>query len=107
RPPRRLNPAIPADLETIVLKAMAKGAEERYATAQDLAADLRRFLECKPIQARRPTALERTAKWARRHKGVVLTAVAILLLAAVGLGVSTMRLAQEEWKTWAAYEQVK
>jgi serine/threonine protein kinase len=107
RPPRRFNPAIPADLETIVLKAMAKGVEERYATAQELAEDLRRFLECKPILARRPTPLERTAKWARRHKGMVLTAVVVLLLLAVGFGVSTALIAQEERKTWAAYEQVK
>ena len=56
-PPRRLNPAIPRDLETIVLKAMAKEPESRYATAQELADDLRRFLEHKPIQARRPTLL--------------------------------------------------
>ena len=55
RPPRRFNPAVPADLETIVLKAMAKEPVERYATAQELADDLRRFLEHRPILARRPT----------------------------------------------------
>src|SRR5262249_18518322 len=48
-PPRRRNPAIPAELETVVLKAMAKSSEERYSTAQELADDLRRFLEDKPI----------------------------------------------------------
>ena len=52
RPPRRLNKAIPAELETIVLKAMAKNPAERYATAQELADDLRRFLDDKPIRAR-------------------------------------------------------
>src|SRR5262249_22289063 len=45
RPPRHLNRTVPAELETIVLKAMAKTADERYATAQELADDLRRFLE--------------------------------------------------------------
>jgi serine/threonine protein kinase len=66
RPPGRVNPAIPAELETIVLKAMAKNAEERYATAQELADDLRRFQEDKPIKAKRPALAMRFRKWARR-----------------------------------------
>src|SRR5262249_21541063 len=71
RPPRRLNRAIPAELETIVFKAMGKSPEERYATAQELADDLRRFLEDKPIKAKRPTLRARAAKWARRHRPLV------------------------------------
>jgi serine/threonine protein kinase len=104
RPPRRLNPAIPADLETILLKAMARSVEERYATARELADDLRRFLENKPIRARRPALRERAAKWARRHKEVVVTAVLGLLLAAIGFATSTALVAREQWKTEAAYE---
>jgi serine/threonine protein kinase len=57
RPPRQLNKAVPADLETIVLKALGKNPAERYATAQDLVDDLRRFLEDKPIRAKPPTLL--------------------------------------------------
>ncbi len=106
RPPRRWEPRIPADLETIVLKAMAKTVEERYATAQELAEDLRRFLEQKPILARRPTLLERTAKWARRHKGVVVTGVGVLLLLAVGFGVSTALIGREQWRTRQAFDQL-
>ena len=53
--PRQRNKAIPRELETIVLKAMEKNPEGRYATAQELADDLRRFLENKPIRASRPT----------------------------------------------------
>src|SRR5262249_54055566 len=52
RPPRRLNDAIPRDLETICLKALAKEPERRYQTAGDFAADLRRFRNREPIQAR-------------------------------------------------------
>src|SRR5262249_40916743 len=107
RPPRRWNPQIPADLETIVLKAMAKRVEERYATAQELAEDLRRFLEDKPIRARRPTPLERLAKLTRRHKGVAVTAVALLLLATVGFGVSTLLIANEQWETQKAYGETQ
>src|SRR5438270_167198 len=62
RPPRRLNAAVPAELETIVLKAMAKSPEERYAAAQDLADDLQRYLEDKPIRATRPSLGQRAAK---------------------------------------------
>ena len=71
RPLRRFNPAVPADLETIVLKAMAKEPIERYATARELADDLRRFRELKPIKARRPTLWDRALKGARRHVAVV------------------------------------
>lgn len=76
--PRRLNPSIPRDLETIVLKAMAKDHEDRYATAADLAADLRHFLEDEPIQARPPGAIEQGRKWARKHRAIVTTAVGTL-----------------------------
>src|SRR5262249_1955673 len=55
RPLRGLNPAVPRELETIIRKAMAKEPESRYMTAQELADDLRRFLEHKPIKAKRPT----------------------------------------------------
>ena len=70
RPPRRLNAAIPVDLETIVLKAMAKDPAGRYASAQDLADDLDRFLECEPIRARRSNAWERSVKWAQRRPAI-------------------------------------
>ena len=79
--PRRLNPAVPRDLETIVFKAMAKDPSSRYSTAQELAADLRRFLNDQPVLARRPGMLERTLRWARRHKELVATAAAIVVLA--------------------------
>jgi len=68
RPPCRLNKSIPAELQTIVLKAMAKNPAERYATAQELADDLERYLEDKPIRAKRPTLMQRAKKWSRRHK---------------------------------------
>ena len=90
RPSRSLNPSIPGDLETIVLKALAKEPEVHYATAQELADDLRRFLEDKPIRARRPTPVQRARKWARRHKSVVVAGLAILLMGMVAWAVSTI-----------------
>src|SRR5262249_60849829 len=73
-----------------VVKAMAKNPDERYASAQELADDLKRFLEDKPIKAKRPSLRQRAAKWARRHKTVVRAAVVVLLLAVVALAVSTV-----------------
>jgi serine/threonine protein kinase/tetratricopeptide (TPR) repeat protein len=68
---RKLDRAIPAELETITLKCLAKEPGERYVTAGELAADLRRFLDDKPIKARRPTVRQRLARWGRRHPGVM------------------------------------
>jgi serine/threonine protein kinase len=104
-PPRRLNKAIPRELETIVLKALGKHPEERYGTAQEMADDLRRFLDDRPILARRPTLVDRAAKWSRRHRGVLGAAVALLVVAVVGLTVSTVLISQEQARTQAAYER--
>src|SRR5262249_38480032 len=95
RPPRRLNPALPVDLETAVLKAMAKEPEARYATAQEFADDLRRFLEDRPIRARKPSLAQRTVRWAGRHKSRVASAAAILVVAVVALAVSTVLVSLE------------
>ena len=86
RPPRQLNPAIPLDLETIVLKAMAREPAHRYASAREMAADLQAFLEDRPIRARRQTALGRAWRWCRRNPAVAslsATAAAAVVLAGV------------------------
>ncbi len=102
RSPRQLNSSIPRELETIILKAMSKEAESRYATAQELADDLRRFLDNKPIKAKRPALLERAAKWARRHRTVVAMGVFFLLLAVAALATSTLLIAREQRRGGAA-----
>jgi tetratricopeptide (TPR) repeat protein len=79
-PPRRWNRAIPGELETIVLKALEKNPADRYATAQDFADDLERFVKDEPIRARRPSLAQRARKWARRHRGLVRTAAALALV---------------------------
>jgi serine/threonine protein kinase len=104
RPPRRLNKPIPLELETIVLKAMEKNPSERYATAQELANDLRRFLDDKPITARRPTLLERAVRWSRRHKYLVRSTVAILVVAVVALAMGAWLIWQKEKELQAAYD---
>jgi WD40 repeat protein len=98
-PPRRLNRAIPVELETILLKALAKEPSGRYATAQELADDLRRYLEHKPIRARRPALADRLAKWGRRHRPLVHAGAVFLVLAVGGLTAGIVRIAQEQAET--------
>ena len=86
RPPRQIDPSIPRDLETIVLKAMSKDPSSRYATAGELADDLGYFLEGRPIIARRPSAVDRVTKWSWRHRPAVVAAAGFVLCAAIGLG---------------------
>ncbi len=78
---RKVNNTVPADLETIVLKAMAKNPQERYSTAQEMASDLGRFLKDEPILARPMTLFNRMRRWARRHRGVMLSAAVASLVA--------------------------
>jgi WD40 repeat protein len=86
RRPRAIDPTIPRDLETIILKAMAKDPSARYSTAGALADDLGRFLEHRPIRARRPGAVDRAAKWARRHRPAVAVTAMFLLTAFMAIG---------------------
>ncbi len=94
-PPRRLNKAIPAALETILLKATAKEPADRYATAQELAADLGRFVANQPIAAKRPTLVKRAGRWARRHKTMLAGVAVMAILAVLGLVVSSILIMRE------------
>ncbi len=109
--PRLLDRRLPRDLETIILKAIDKDARRRYQTADALAEDLRRFRDDEPILARRATAVERTARWARRNPGVavlggVLTAVLVLLTAASLLVAGRMTTLAERQRRTADSERV-
>jgi WD40 repeat protein len=87
-PPRRLQPKVSRDLETICLKCLDKAPGKRYATAEDLANDLHRYLLGEPIQARPAGLWERTLKWVKRHPAwaalSVLSVVAAASLLTVG-----------------------
>jgi serine/threonine protein kinase/WD40 repeat protein len=82
--PRSLDSRIPRDLETIVLKALAKRPADRYATAADLAADLARFLNREPVKARRISPFGRLWRVACRHPGITtVTATAAATILAI------------------------
>ena len=84
---RKLDRRIPRDLETIVLKCVAKNPRERYASAEALAGDLHRFLADRPIRARRATTAEQAWRWCRRNPAATLLIVASLATL-VSLGVA-------------------
>jgi serine/threonine protein kinase len=67
RPPRRINSQVPLDLETICLRAMEKAPGRRYPSAGEMATDLRRYSDDRPIFSRRASAIEKAVKWIRRH----------------------------------------
>jgi WD40 repeat protein/serine/threonine protein kinase len=85
--PRKLNPSVPRDLETVVLKAIARDPAHRYQTPAEMADDLKRFVEDRPVRARRVSGAEKVWRWCRRNPGVALLlgAVAASLL----LGMAT------------------
>ncbi len=93
-PPRSLNPAAPAALQAVCLKALAREPAERYASAGELAAELKRFLADEPVTAYREPALMRAARWARRHRPLVTGMAALLAAAVVALTVGTVLLGQ-------------
>jgi WD40 repeat protein/serine/threonine protein kinase len=82
--PRRLNADVPRDLETVVLKAIDRDPARRYPTATALADDLRRFLEDRPIRARRVSTRERLWRWCRRNPLVASLMAALVLVFLLG-----------------------
>jgi len=78
--PRTLSPVMPKDLETICLKCLAKKPEQRYQTAGELAADLRRFLDGGAIQAKPLSLSRRAVRWARRYPGFTIVFVPLTIL---------------------------
>lgn len=102
RPLRAIDRAIPAELETIILKASAKDVADRYASAGALAEDLRRFLADESILARPPSFWNRSARWARRHRAAAVAAMVVLLFITFASLLATFLIAVEQGKTRTA-----
>jgi eukaryotic-like serine/threonine-protein kinase len=88
--PRSINREVPRDLETIVIKATTRDPVDRYQTAAELAEDLRRFLEDRPIKARRATSSEQAIRWCRRNPTVASLLAAVLIVFAAGAGAASL-----------------
>src|SRR5262249_7136884 len=83
--PRKLNPKVPLDLETICLKCLEKDPDRRYQVAGELAGDLRRYVNRFAIRARRAGPLTRLRKWVKRNPALAAASVVVLLaLSAAG-----------------------
>jgi WD40 repeat protein len=98
--PRRLQPVVPRDLETVCLKCLEKDPRRRYSGADVLAADLQRFLLGQPVRARPVGLVERGLKWARRRPGVA--ALLLLMICTVSLGLA---LVTWKWRETLAARQ--
>jgi serine/threonine protein kinase/WD40 repeat protein/tetratricopeptide (TPR) repeat protein len=97
-PPRQLDRRIPRDLETIVLKALAKDPTDRFATADELAAELRRFLENRPIRSRPIPAYERLWRWCKRNRALaalIALAAGLTIFLAIGSTVAAWRFREQ------------
>jgi WD40 repeat protein len=99
-PPRRVRPQVPRDLETIALKCLRKLPEHRYASAWELAEDLRRFQAGEAIRARPVGVCSRAWKWARRRPAAAGLLAVVVLTAAVGFPTTTWlwRRAESAWQ---------
>jgi serine/threonine protein kinase/Flp pilus assembly protein TadD len=109
-PPRQVIPQIPLELETICLRAIDKDPRRRHQSAAELAEDLRRFADGRPILSRRTTLAEKALKWVRRHKALTAagaaTAAAIALVAILAWNVSAARRQEARGLLTNAYEQM-
>jgi serine/threonine-protein kinase len=97
--PRQLKPWIPQALEAVCLKALAQRAEDRYGTAQELAADVDRWLADEPVSAYREPLTVRLRRWGRRHRLLVSGGVVALLVSVVALAVGLTAVEAEQRQT--------
>src|SRR5262249_33976888 len=103
--PRKLNRSVPRDLETVVLKAIARDPAHRYQSPAELAEDLKRFVEDRPVKARRISAAEQLWRCCRRKPVVTGMAAAVVLTLAVGTTVSYLKYLDAERQKGIAQEQ--
>jgi serine/threonine-protein kinase len=109
--PSALCPGLDADLETICLRCLEKEPDARYASANELALDLRRYLKDEPIAARRPGVVDRAGRWLRRNRGLAralgVTVVSALLVIGAGTVAFLQRLRRERDRAEAAAREAR
>ena len=102
---RSIDRRIPVELEIIVMKALSKPAVDRYASAQELADDLHRFLRDEPIRGKRPSLVEQARKWSRRHPSLVAGTLFIMFLSLMGSLLSNWLITKANDRTKVALAQ--
>jgi eukaryotic-like serine/threonine-protein kinase len=106
-PPRQIVPTIGPGLEAVCLKALRKAKPDRYQSASELAAEVRRFLADEPVKAFAEPWTLQAARWARRNRTKVAAAAALLLTATIALGISTLVVANERNEAETQGEQAR
>ncbi|MGE3165117.1 MAG: protein kinase [Planctomycetota bacterium] len=99
---RRVRPGLSRDLESIVAQCMEKDCRHRYATAADLAADLRRVRNYQAVSARQPLRLRRIVRWLRKYRTAILVVIAVAALSGVGL--QQLALNEQRYLGWVVVE---
>jgi serine/threonine protein kinase/tetratricopeptide (TPR) repeat protein len=107
RKPRQVNARLPQDLETIVLKSIEKNPTDRYVTAQELADDLRRFVDDHSIKARRPNLRQRMVKWSRRNKRFVAAAALMTVILLIASTIGSILIWKQKDETQLALQEVQ
>ncbi len=102
RAPRRWNPALPLDLQAIMLKCLRKDPAQRYSTARALADDLARFVEGRPVHARPLNAMQRVARWARREPKLAVSIACAMLALLAGLVATIQQWQRAQANAWLA-----
>ncbi|MDO4569624.1 MAG: serine/threonine-protein kinase [Planctomycetia bacterium] len=106
-PPRAYDTSLPHDLETIILKCISKSPVDRYETAGELAQDLHRFLEDRPILAKRPGIGDIVFRWLRRHPWVLAAAFLALGVTCAAMGLNHYMISIEKEKTQLALSEAQ
>jgi eukaryotic-like serine/threonine-protein kinase len=104
-PLRKLQPRVPRDLETIVHKAIARVPDRRYQTADEFVDDLTRFIDGRPIRARRVYLTERLWRWSRRNPAIASLSTALLLVVLGSLGVVSREWRETEFEKKRVVEE--
>lgn len=105
--PRRHKSDVAPELEAIVLKAMARRPEDRYASAQELSLDIDRWLGLEPVSVYREPWSKRAARWVRRHRTLVTAVGAALAVAVIGLAIGSIFLNSARRSELAAKQQAE
>jgi eukaryotic-like serine/threonine-protein kinase len=98
-PPRQVNKGVPPALDAICRKAMALRAEDRYPSAQALAGEIEHWLADEPVSVYREPWTARAARWARRHRTLVVASAVLLVSAVPGLTITTVLVSREQART--------
>ena len=102
-----LDNRIPEELQVIVLKALSKNPADRYASAQELAEDLRRYLRDEPIRAKRPSLVEHVRKWSRRHPSLIAAGILVLMVTLAGSLIANWLVSAANERTKAALAEAR